>query len=103
MLLRGLADHHGEGSGLPVDAHMLNFAPERSNAAAVRIALSEATSTETENMMHDLKQVQPITREGHLVGLLGLDGQGRIYYGDVRGSTNSGRSVIWNPIEEKEK
>jgi hypothetical protein len=54
-------------------------------------------------MMHDLKQVQPITRDGHLVGLLGLDGQGRIYYGDVRGSTNSGRSVIWNPIEEKEK
>ena len=53
--------------------------------------------------MHDLKQVQPITREGHLVGILGLDGEGRLYYGEVRGSTSSGRSIKWAQIDEKDK
>ena len=67
--------------------------------------LSQLTSThqKAEDTMHDLKQVQPITREGHLVGILGLDGEGRLYYGEVRGSTSSGRSIKWGQIDEKDK
>ena len=51
----------------------------------------------------DFIQVQPITHDARLEGLIGLEAGGRVWYGEVR-RTSSGKqgyyTVKWSVIED---
>jgi hypothetical protein len=48
--------------------------------------------------MQGLKQIQVVT-QGDAWHLIGLDEQGRLWFGTIR-RTTKGRAVTWTPIDE---
>jgi hypothetical protein len=54
-----------------------------------------------ENIMQDLKQVQPVANEhGHVTSLIGLDSHGSVYYGKLTDTGRGSFKVTWTRVEE---
>ena len=55
--------------------------------------------------MDGLVQIQVVVQaNAGAVGVMGLDTQGRVWYGELSGAPSSARySIKWTRIEEKEK
>ena len=51
--------------------------------------------------MNGLVQVQPIMHAGAIIGLIGLRGDGNVYYGELTGGPPSVFTVKWSLVEEK--